>query len=200
MLSSCSPSSTAPAVVPAFLMHANAQLVKAKPAQKTAASKAYKAALAAGPRAVEAIALFEVYGFIATGGVEFAGRKALLKGIVEALVNAAVEPELSEAHAAELVGIVAPHITAPTLEKLAWALSKRFPKNPAFPLIVVRQWFAKNAGKRAPHKILGALRTAKDLVRDATDSESKALEGIIDDLLEDLDPYISLRNMFDGFL
>ena len=189
-----------PGVVPAFLIHANALLVKAKPAERSAAAKEYKAALAAGPHAAEAIALFEVYGFFASGGIEFTGRKALLKGIVDALVNSASDPALPEAIAARLVQIIAPHITAPKLEKLAWALSKRFPKNPVFPLSVVRQWSAKNAGKRAPAKILGALRAAKDLVRDTTDPGTKALEEIIDDLLEDLDPYISLRNMFDGFL
>ncbi len=189
-----------PGVVPAFLMHANAQIVKAKPAEKTAASKAYKATLAQGPSAAEAVALFEVYGFFATGGVEFTGLKGLFKGIVEALVNAAAAPDLSEVLAAELVRLVAPNIAAPKLEKLAWTLSKRFPKNPIFPLSVVRQWAVKNLGKRAPHKILGALRAAKDLVRDSTDPEYKAMEEIIDDLLEDLDPYIGLRNMFDGFL
>ncbi len=189
-----------PGVVSALLMHANAHLVKAKPAEKTAAAKAYRAALALGPRPAEALALFEVYGFFASGGIEFTGRRALLKGILDALVNSAADPGLSEALAVEIVKIVAPHIAAPKLETLAWALSKRFSKNPMFPLSVVRQWAAKNLGKRAPHKILGALRAAKDLVRAATDPDSKALEAIIDDLLEDLDPYISIRNMFDGFL
>ena len=189
-----------PSVAAAFLVHANAQIVKRKPAEKTAASKAYKAALAEGPSAAEAIALFEAYGFFASGGIEFTGRKSLIKGILDALVDSAADPGLSEAIAGQIVMIVAPHITAPKLEKLALALSKRFPKNPVFPLSVVRQWAAKNSGKRAPYKILRALRGAKDLVRGSTDPNIKALEEVIDDLLEDLDPYIGLRNMFDGFL
>ena len=186
-------------LVHSFLLNANAQIFKAKPAVKSAAGKAYKAALAADPAPDEVISLFYAYRFFRGGRIEFTGQKAMLKGIVDAMLAAGANPALTEPLAVELIARLGPLMTAPKMEKLAAALGKRFPKHPLFPLCIVELWAETHDSSRAPYKIVNLLRKAKELVRNTSDPAHKVLEARIDDLSEQLDPYATLRNMFDGF-
>ena len=184
----------------AFLLVANAQLFKAKPAEKSAATKAYKAALADSPGAADVLDLSDGYAFFKSGGIDFTGLKALCGGIVAAMLNAGGDPKLTEDQGARLILKTAAQTTMSKFEKFAQTLGKRFPKNPIFKLCVVETWLAKNPEKRVPYKIVQLLRQAKNLVRDSADPTYKLLEARIDDLTEELDPYADMRRLFDGFL
>ena len=52
---------------------------------------------------------------------------------------------------------------------------------------------------RAPYKIVNLLRKARELAKKATDPKYKVYEERIDELNEQLDPFSTLRNMFDSF-
>jgi len=186
-------------VVHAFLFLANAQIFKAKPAEKSAAGQAYKAALATEMIAAEAIALFHCYKFYQGGGIEFTGLKAMHKGIVDAMLATPADATLTEDQAVELFTELGPLTTMPKFEKFSAALAKRFPKHPLFALGIVELWAAKHPSGRAPYKIINLLRKARELVRNSTDPKYKILEDRIDELHEQLDPFSSLRNMFDSF-
>ncbi len=184
----------------AFLLVANAHLFKAKPAEKSAATKAYKATLAESPSAADTLLLFDGYAFFKLGGLDFTGMKTMHGGIVTATLNAGGDPKLTEHQGALLIANTSGQTTMPKFEKLAQTLGKRFPKNPIFKLCVVETWLAKNPEKRVPFKIVQLLRQAKNLVRDSADPKYKLLETRIDELTEELDPYADMRRLFDGFL
>ena len=124
----------------------------------------------------------------------------MLKGIVDAMLAAGANPALTEPLAVELIARLGPLTTVPKMEKLAAGLGRRFPKHPLFPLCIVELWAETHDTSRAPYKIVNLLRKAKELVRNTSDPAHKVLEARIDDLSEQLDPYATLRNMFDGFL
>ncbi len=186
-------------LVHAFLLLANAQTFRGKPAEKSAATKGYKAALAAGANPAEVLALFHAYEFFITGGIEFTSQKPLLKGIVDAMLATAADPALTEDQAVELTANLGPLTTAPKFEKFAAALGKRFPNHPLFALAIVELWAAKRTAGRAPYKIVNLLRKARELAKKATDPKYKVFEERIDELNEQLDPFSTLRNMFDSF-
>ena len=186
-------------LIQAFLLLANAQTFRAKPAEKSAATKGYKAALAAGASAGEVLALFNGYEFFIKGGIEFTGQKPLLKGIVDAMLATVGDTALTEDQAVELTTTLGPLTTAPKFEKFATALGKRFPNHPLFALAIVELWAAKQTSGRAPYKIVNLLRKARELVKKATDPKYKVFEERIDELNEQLDPFSTLRNMFDSF-
>ena len=186
-------------LIQAFLLLANAQTFRAKPAEKSAATKGYKAALAAGASAGEVLALFNGYEFFIQGGIEFTGQKPLLKGIVDAMLATVGDPALTEDQAVELTTTLGPLTTAPKFEKFATALGKRFPNHPLFALAIVELWAAKQTSGRAPYKIVNLLLKARELVKKATDPKYKVFEERIDELNEQLDPFSTLRNMFDSF-
>ena len=186
-------------LIHAFLLLANAQTFRTKPAEKSAATKGYKAALAAGACSGEVLALFHAYDFFIEGGIEFTGQKPLLKGIVDAMLATVADPALTEEQAVELTANLGPLTTAPKFEKFAAALGKRFPNHPLFALAIVELWAAKRTSGRAPYKIVNLLRKARELAKKATDPKYKAYEERIDELHEQLDPFSTLRNMFDSF-
>ncbi len=186
-------------VVGAFLSHANAQIFKAKPAEKSAAAKAYKAAMAVGLGASEAIVLFFCYRFFYGGGIEFTGQKAMQKGMVDAMLAAPADPTLTEDQAVELITTLGPLTTTPKFEKFAVAVAARFPKHPLFPLGIVELWAATHPDSRTPYKIINLLRKARELVKNSSDPKHKLFEERIDELNEQLDPFSNLRNMFDSF-
>ncbi len=183
----------------AFLLATNSQLLKAKPAEKSAAGRTYKAALAANASAAEALALFRGYRFFMARDHDFTGRKAMLKGIADAMLASSADPALTEDQGAELIAHLGPLATIPKMEKLADALARRFPKHPLFPLCVAELWAAKNPTRRAPLKIMKLLRRAKDLARHSADPRHQLLEDRIDELLESFDPFADIRTMFDSF-
>ncbi len=186
-------------VVDAFLLLANAQIFKAKPAEKSAAAKAYKAALAVGLGSSEAIVLFDCYRFFYGGDIGFTGQKALQKGIVDAMLATQDDPALTEGQAVELITTLGPLTTTPKFEKFAAAVAKRFPKHPLFPLCIVELWAAKHPDSRPPYKIINLLRKARELAKNSSDPNHKLFDARIEELNERLDPFSSLRNMFDGF-
>ncbi len=185
-------------LVHAFLLAANARLFKVKPAEKTAADKAYKAALAADPAPDEVLSLFHAYKFFKGGAIEFTGQKAMLKGILDAMVKSAADPALTEQQGTELIAILGPLTTVPKVEKVAEGLGKRFPNNPIFPLCIVELWAATHSRGRAPYKILKLLRKARELARNSPEPAYKLLDARIEDLTEQLDPFAALNDMF-GF-
>jgi hypothetical protein len=184
----------------AFLLMANAQLFKAKPAEKSAATKAYKASLADAPSVDDILLLYDAYTFFQLGGIDFTGLKTSQSGIATAMLNAGSDPKVTEDEGILLIAQVAALTTLPKFEKLAQALGKRFPKNPIFKLCIVETWLTKNPEKRVPYKIVQLLRQAKNLVRDSTDPKYKLLEERIDELNEQFDPFADMRRLFDGFL
>ena len=184
----------------AFLLVANAHLFKAKPAEKSAATKAYKATLADSPSAADILLLFDGFSFFGLGGIDFTGLKTLHGGIITAMLNAGGDPKMTEDQGALLLANSVSQATMPKLEKLAQTLGNRFPKNPLFKLCIVETWLTKNPDKRVPYKIVQLLRQAKNLVRDSTDPKYKLVEARIDELTEQFDPYANMRRLFDGFL
>ena len=183
-----------------FLLLANAQLFKAKPAEKSAATKAYKAILANAPRMDDILLLFDAFTFFRMGGFDFTGLKTLQSAIVASMLNAGNDPNVTEDHGILLIAKAVGLTTLPKFEKLAQTLGKRFPKNPIFKLCIVETWLTKNPEKRVPYKITQLLRQAKNLVHDSTDPKYKMLEERIDELNEQFDPFADMRRLFDGFL
>lgn len=173
-------------------LHANAVLLKCKPADKTAASKALTAALAETPTPLEANLLYAAWDVYFLEGLTYTGQKTQEKKIHDAVLasvgsgGAADGPEFDFEN---LCRVLEMRQVWKVLAKLAEALAKRFKANPLFVLMRVEAENGKAGGQARPYKLSKWLSDAKRLATASPHERHKQLLPRIDDLLRASNPF-----------
>lgn len=176
-----------------YLM-ANAVLLKLKPADKTAANKAYTAALAEPLSPKEASMLIAGWDMYHQEGLTYTGQKTQEKKIYDAAVRAA-DGEGLEIEFEGLAILLNTRNQYTLVKKLAPKLARRFPKNPVFPYCLAQAELGKSS-RAYGYKISEPLRKAKALAEASEQERHKGLLPIIEELLKKANPFGSLLNPF----
>lgn len=169
-------------------LHANAVLLKCKPADKTAASKALTAALAETPTPLEANLLYAAWDAYFLEGLTYTGQKTQEKKIHDAILASAAS-DAPEPDFENLCRAVEVRQVWKVLAKLAEALAKRFKANPLFVLMRVEAENGKAGGQARPYKLTRWLADAKRLATASPHERHKQLLPRIDDLLKANNPF-----------
>ncbi len=173
-------------------LHVNAVLLKLKPADKSAASKAFTAALAEQPDPKEANMLVAGWDVFHHEGLTYTGQKTQEKKIYDAMVRAAdgTGPEVEFEGLTVILNSRDQHTL---VRKLAPKLARRFPRNPVFPFCLAEAELAKTRGG---YKVTEQLRKARALAEASPDERHKRLLPKIEELLKQSNPFGA---MFDSF-
>lgn len=173
-------------------LHVNAVLLKLKPADKSAASKAFTAALAEQPDPKEANMLVAGWDVFHHEGLTYTGQKTQEKKIYDAMVRAAdgTGPEVEFEGLTVILNSRDQHTL---VRKLAPKLAKRFQRNPVFPFCLAEAELAKTRGG---YKVTEQLRKARALAEASPDERHKRLLPKIEELLKQANPFSA---MFDSF-
>ena len=177
-------------------LHANAVLLKVKPADKTAASKALTAALAETPTPQEAFSLYHAWDQFFESGLTYTGQKTQEKKI-QAVVLAAAGGDGPEEDFEMLCEGMVVRRAWRLLGKLAPPLAKRFKTNPVFPLMVAEAETDGGTLQTRPYKVTKWLADAKRLAADSPHERHKKLLPRIDDLTKMNNPFEMLFDPFD---
>ena len=177
-------------------LHANAVLLKAKPAEKTAASKALTAALAETPTPQEAFSLYHAWDQFFEAGLTYTGQKTQEKKI-QAVVLAAAGGDGPEEDFEMLCQGIAERRAWKLLGKLAQPLAKRFKTNPVFPLMAVEAETDGGTMHARPYKVTKWLADAKRLATNSPHERHKQLLPRIDDLTKLNNPFGMPFDLFD---
>lgn len=180
-----------------LFLHATAVLLKCKPAEKTAASKALAAALAETPTPLEANLLYGAWDAFFMEGLTYTGQKTQEKKVHEAILSAAVAGDGPDTDFENLCRVVQVRHEWKLLGKAAEVLAKRFKANPVFPLMVVEAETGKADGRARPYKLTKWLQDAKRLATISPHERHKQLLPRIDDLLKANNPFGMAFDLFD---
>jgi tetratricopeptide (TPR) repeat protein len=175
-------------------LHANAVLLKLRPADKTAASKAFTAALAEQPHPKEANMLVAGWDVFHNEGLTYTGQKTQEKKIYDAMVRAA-DGDGPEVEFEGLTVILNSRKQHTLVKKLAPKLMKRFPKNPVFPFCLGE---AEAVKSRGGYRVTEPLRKAKVLAEASPEERHKKMLPRIEELLREMNPFGTLFSGFFG--
>lgn len=178
-------------------LHATAVLLKAKPADKTAASKALTAALAETPTPLEAVQLLATWDLFVSQGVTYTGQKTQEKKILAVLLAAATTGTGPEPEFEFLCQGILARRDWKFLGKLAVPLAKRFKTNPVFPLMVAEAETDGGTIHARPYKVTPWLSDAKRLAAASPHERHKQLLPRIDDLTKMNNPFGIPLDLFD---
>lgn len=177
-------------------MQANAVLAKLKPADRTAASKAYTAALAEPPQPREANMLIAGWDVFRHEGLTYTGQKSQEKKIYDAMVRAA-DGNGDEMQFEGLTVILNSRRQFAMTKKIAPKLAARFPQNPVFPFCLAEAELGKSS-RAYGYKVTEPLRKAKALAEASTEDRHRRLLPRIDQLMKAADPFGPLFGGFFG--
>ena len=182
-------------LVARLYLHANAVILKLKPAEKKGAADALAAALLEQPTPGEAASLMAGYEMYFAEGQTYTGQKTQEKKLLDVLVRSVESPAGTEIEFEMAAGLLANRSNHLLAAKAAAALMKRFPKNPFFPLVAAKAEFARGKG-RGGYRVTEPLRKARALAEASGEERHKQLLPQIDELLKAADP---LAGMFGNF-
>ncbi len=174
----------------------DSQLAKLKPAQKTAATKRFKDALAVPPTPLEVNQFLAAADAYRLAKVAYRGQKAHEKLALDAVEVCL--PADSPAVDFERLGevLLGKHEWRHLL-KLATGCARRFPAEPFF---VYAKAVALYERRERAFYVEARLEKAKELVRKSADARHKALLPRIEELMKQLDaPFDLLGNLFGDF-
>jgi tetratricopeptide (TPR) repeat protein len=177
-------------------MQANAVLAKLKPTDRTAAGKAYTAALAEQPHPLEVNMLLAGWEVFHNEGLTYTGQKTQEKKIYDAMVRAA-DGDGPEMQFEGLTVILNSRRQFALAKKIAPKLMARFPKNPVFPFCLAEAELGKSS-RAYGYKVTEPLRKAKALAEASTEERHKQLLPKIDQLMKAADPFGPLFGGFFG--
>ena len=184
-------------LVARLYLHANAVLLKLKPADKKAAADTLAAALLEPPTPGEAASLLAGYEVYSAEGQTYTGQKAQEKKLLDALVRSVESPAGTEVEFETAAGALSNRGNHLLAAKAAAALMRRFPKNPLFPLVAARAEFARGKG-RGGYRVTEPLRKARALAEASAEERHKLLLPQIDELLKAADPLAGVFGSFFG--
>jgi hypothetical protein len=179
-----------------LFLHATGVLVKLKPAEKSAASKALTAALAETATPLEANLLYAAWDQFFLEGLTYTGQKTQEKKI-HGVILAAAGGAGEEFDFENLGRVVEARHEWKLLGKLAEALAKRFKTNPVFPLLQAEAETGGGGRAVRPYKLTKWLTDAKRLAAASPHERHKQLLPRIDDLLKANNPFGMPFDLFD---
>ncbi len=182
-------------LVARLYLHANAVILKLKPAEKKAAADALTAALLERPTPGEGVSLMAGFKMYFAEGQTYIGQKTQEKKLLDVLSRAVESPTGTEYEFEMMAALFVDGKNHLAAGRAAASLMKRFPKNPLFPLVAAQTEYARSKG-RSGYRVLEPLRKARALAEASTEERHKLLIPQIDDMLKVANP---LAGMFGSF-